>query len=187
MGNKNSTQSSDRNRLDEDIKQLEDILKAKKSAQQFVQFLSPGTLFSETSTQAVTDLKDLAFVCKEAKKINARHGASPYGFKFVDGNGKALSGTYYITGKVLKYDDIVESDTTSILRSNMKCNGWAFVVENSNSYRTTREFDVDDSVIGWDGVEVVSGNDPALKSYRKAFDTRCKNYYGGGISDNKEF
>jgi hypothetical protein len=83
----------------------------------YVEFLCPGTFFSETSTREIEEW-DTAAAAKIAKGIKARYGARPYGFRFAcrieadpipDGEGGTLdvrqktveqSGIYFIGGTV---------------------------------------------------------------------------------------
>jgi hypothetical protein len=84
---------------------------------------------------------------------------------FQDGNGKALSGVYYITGEIKKYDDIPETPQTHILKCNMRSR--PIVVENRNSYLFTSAFNEEDFICDWDGKILKSGNEPELVEYRK--------------------
>ena len=177
MSNKNSIQSSEYKRLDKEIKELEAKLKIEKAKQRFVSFSSPGSFFDENTGSSIKDPTDLAAICKKAKKIKERYNASPYGFTIVDGNGKSLSGMYFITGELSKYDDIIESVDTSILRSNMRCNDWPYIVTNTNSYKSTRSFDEKDCIVNWNGDIVIKGDSAELMKYRRAFAARRKKYY----------
>lgn len=47
----------------------------------FVEFISPGTLFSESSTKRI-DSWDTAVAIEMASEVTERYGAKPYGFQF---------------------------------------------------------------------------------------------------------
>lgn len=152
----------------------------------FVEFLSPGTLFTETTTKPIESW-DPVLAAKMAKKIKERHGARPYGFRFEerivadpidDGEGGLLSveqkttrtsGTYFLTGKVETYDDVVRraDPRERILRSNMRCNDYALVVSNTNSYLSTHPFDKEDFVVDADGNITERGDAPHWVEYRR--------------------
>lgn len=159
----------------------------------FVEFLSPGTLFSEITEKPIESWDPVA-AAKMAKKIKERHGATPYGFRFEerivadpidDGEGGKLaveqkttrtSGTYFLTGKVETYDDVVKRDDPrdSVLRSNMRCNDYALVVSNCNSYRSTHPFHEKDFVVDAEGHLVELGDAPHWVAYRKQMKKRWK-------------
>ena len=48
----------------------------------FVKFLSPGTLYSESTTLEI-DSHNVATAVEMSKNIVERHGAKPYGFQFI--------------------------------------------------------------------------------------------------------
>lgn len=164
-------------------------LKAKKK--HYVVFASPGTMFSEQTKQPIKSLSPKTAV-KMAKKVVERHGATPFGFHFSteneytpvkDDTGATVSipnrkvvesGFYWLGGKIKKYDDIPETPETSILRSNMRCNDWWLVVENTNSYRTTSQFEENHKLLNKQGVVVAKGNDPKFVAYRKKCEERKK-------------
>ncbi len=144
------------------IKNLESLLVAEKAKQLFVAFYSPGTFFCESSRKEVKskDLKDAVIL---ATKISERHGARPFGFRFEDGNGKTLSGMYYITGRVFKRDDVPDTPENNILRSNMRSR--PVCIENNNSWKYTGEFNKEDFVVDWNGNITDSGD--KYENYRK--------------------
>lgn len=149
-----------------------------KTINYYATFYSPGTLFSESSTVKVNSL-DLIEVLKKAKSISERHGAKPYGFVLEereegsvvkDGETYKLepktkweSGMHFITGTVMTLKDIPNTPENSTLRSNMKSNNYAAVVENRNSYKITMPFEKKDVVIDWSGNILDKG-----KNYCKA-------------------
>lgn len=127
--------------------------------QHFVTFLSPGTFVAEQSERGI-DSWDVEKAIKMSEEITERHGARPYGFYFttrgrseaeLDSKQKAKSGIYYLGGRVRTVED-VERDAKpdeKILLSNMKCNRYARVVENCNSWRWTAPLNDDDVVLDY--------------------------------------
>lgn len=121
--------------------------------QHFVEFLSPGTFFSESSEKQI-DSWDVKKAKKFAKNITERYGAKPYGFRFktrsrtdadLDSKVTAVSGMYYLGGDILSYDDVKNRNDPKddILLSNMRNNRYKFIIENRNSYLFTGAFDPD--------------------------------------------
>lgn len=170
-------------------KNLSDVVRG--TEEHSVEFVSPGTLFSETTTKPIESWSPEQ-ACILVKKISERHGAKPYGFRFHthkvypelrDDSGEKVklipklvktSGIYFLNGKVLKYDDIPESSETHILRSNMWCNHWFLVCERRNSYRHTVQFTEEDFVVDQDGVVLCRGNDKEFVEYRKQCEAKKK-------------
>jgi len=154
------------------------------SKKHYVTFYSPGTLFSEESSREIAEWSP-AVACKMARQIQERHGAKPYGFRFVtrlvsepidDGEGGKLevrpkevakSGLFFITGRLLKLDDIPETPETSILRDNMRCNDHPIVCENCNSWKSVLPFNRDDVLLDAAGKVLVKGSDKELDEYRR--------------------
>jgi hypothetical protein len=150
----------------------------------FVSFYSPGTMFAEQTSREI-DAWSPALACKMAQEIVERHASKPYGFRFEtrlvsdpidDGRGGKLSvdskkiaesGTYFITGEVIRLDDIPDTQENNILRSNMRCNDYPIVVENRNSWKSVQPFGEGDSIVDRDGRVLVKGSDPELVAYRK--------------------
>lgn len=125
--------------------------------QHFVTFLSPGTFVAEQTTKPI-DSWDVDEAVKMAKKIKERYGARPYGFQFstrergpndLDSKETKVSGTYYLGGKVetLKELEARNDPKEEILRSNMRCNGWAKIVTNTNSWKWTQPLQKSDTVL----------------------------------------
>jgi hypothetical protein len=123
----------------------------------YIEFLSPGTFVSE-STQKEIDSWDIEKAKKMAKSIKERHGATPYGFRFItrerkegdfDSKETKRSGIYFLGGKILTLKDIKKRNDPkdSILISNMECNGYNEVIENTNSYRSTFPFKRNDVIL----------------------------------------
>ncbi len=146
------------------IKELEKELEKEKSKEVFAELFSPGTLFCESSRIKVDSKNDIKTAIKGVKKTKERHGATPFGFRFVDGNSKALSGIYYVTGRVFRRDDIPDTKENSILRCNMISR--PVCIENNNSYRYTGEFAKEDIVVDWDGNIIDEGVN--YENYRKS-------------------
>ncbi len=154
-----------------------------------VEFLSPGTFMSEATSKAIREWDSVEAVAM-SKGIEERHGATPYGFRFKtyithdpipDGHGDFLkvepkvvakSGIYYITGTIRSIEQVVADDIADemILRSNMLCNHVAYIICNTNSYRTTMEFEAEDYVVDLDGKIVARGSDLERQAYREKID-----------------
>ncbi len=147
------------------IKELEEQLKKEKSKQLFVRFISPGTFVSETTSEEI-EKRDLKAATQRAKLIKERYNATPFGFQFTDGNGVVKGGTYYITGRLIKYDEVPNIEDNWILLSNMRNNGYPIIIENTNSYKTTTWFNEEDCIVDWDGYIIQKGDSPDLKAYR---------------------
>lgn len=148
----------------------------------YVEFISPGTLFSETSLKPIP-YWDTAAACEMANGITERHGAKPYGFRFLtrieaddvpDGQGGMLKvepkttktgPIHYLGGRVILFDEVPESE--GILRSNMRCNRHPVIIENTNSYRFTTFFGPENVIVGPDGAIVRRGDDADLIAYRE--------------------
>lgn len=73
---------------------------------------------------------------------------------------------HYLGGKVIRYDDIPDDDKNSILRSNMRCNDWPLVIENTNSWRFTGAFHEGEVICDADGSIVRRASDADLAEYR---------------------
>lgn len=139
----------------------------------FVTFISPGTLFHETTTKPI-DSWDPCAAAAMARDVVERYGAKPFGFRFStrlcsdpvdDGRGGTLevmakdvraSGIHYINGTVLSLAKVeARGDAADrILINNMKGNGISHVVEVVNGYRSCHEFRADDCIVDQDGVIV---------------------------------
>lgn len=146
-------------------------------------FFSPGTFVCEQTSRDIDSWDTVAAVALGADIVE-RHGAKPFGFQFAtyliadpiaDGEGGLLqvepreverTGTYYLGGEVLKYDDIPSTDDTRILLGNMKGNRYPLVIENRNSYRFTTFFNAKDFVVDSTGRIIRSGMDADLVAYR---------------------
>lgn len=114
----------------------------------YVIFYSPGTMVSEMTEKEI-DQFDPVLAVKMSQDIKERHGATPYGFRFLTKtmNEKDFTvktdyqpGTYFLGGKLLSLDDIPNTRENTVLRANMECNGWQYVIENTNSWKITLPF-----------------------------------------------
>jgi hypothetical protein len=150
----------------------------------YVEFFSPGSFFSETSTREISSW-DTGKAVALSKNIKERYGASPYGFRFFtqiehqpipDSEGGTLkvqpkiverSGMYYLGGELETYDDVANRNDPkeSILRSNMQGNDWWVVIVNTNSYKSVQPFDQNSFIVDDSGKVIRSGNDNDLTSY----------------------
>lgn len=126
----------------------------------FVTFLSPGTFVHETSTKPIATW-DVEQAKAMAKDIVERHGATPFAFYFttrsreetdLDSKQTAQSCTYYLGGKVETLAEVEARNDPkeSILRSNMRCNGWDRIITNTNSWKVTQPLKADDVVLDWE-------------------------------------
>lgn len=117
----------------------------------FVEFLSPGTFFSETTIKEI-DSWDVSMATIMSKNITERHNAKPYGFRFItkerkdnelDSKETETSGIYYLGGKVLSLQEVKDRNDPKdeILISNMENNNYSHIIENNNSWRFTANFD----------------------------------------------
>lgn len=125
-----------------------------------VTFYSPGTLFSETTTLPIPSW-DRELAVAMSKTVTERYGAKPYGFKFsteTDGKETARSGMHHLGGKILTLADVEarQDPRDDILLTNMRCNGWDRVIENTNSWKNTARLDPGDVVVDGDGVIVAT-------------------------------
>lgn len=150
----------------------------------YVEFLSPGTFVSESSSREI-DSWDIASAVLLSKEIDERHGAKPYGFRFTtriehspidDGEGGTLkvqpkeidrSGIYYLGGTLYTYDEVVARNDPKedILRSNMLCNDMWVIIENTNSWKFTNKFRNSDKIVDSLGRVIRAGSDPDLVEY----------------------
>lgn len=128
-----------------------------KVEKHYVIFFSPGTFVAEQSMEPV-DSWDVDAAVERAKGIRERHGATPYGFCFVtrgrgdddlDSRETARSNFYYLGGKVETLEEIEARNDPkeSILRGNMRGNGYDRVIVNDNSWRWTQPLQPTDVVL----------------------------------------
>ena len=125
----------------------------------FVNFYSPGTFVSEVSEKEI-DSWDVEQAMEMARSIKERHGATPFGFKFVtrsrgendlDSKVTDTSNMYYLGGTVRHLDFVIleNKPDEQTLIWNMKMNGWDRVIENNNSWKITQPLEKDDVVLDW--------------------------------------
>lgn len=123
----------------------------------FVDFYSPGSFVSEATRREVAAW-DVDEAVRISAEINERHGARPYGFRFVtrsraaddlDAKDTAHSGMYYLGGCVETRQEVdARNDPKEeILRSNMRINDIERIVVNDNSWRFTAELRDGDVVL----------------------------------------
>ena len=123
----------------------------------FVEFLSPGTFVSESTTTEI-DSWDVEAAVKMSKDITERHNAKPYGFRFItrergekdlDSKVTKTSGIYFLGGEIETIEEIEKRNDPKeeILRSNMRNNGYNRVIVNTNSYKITLPFTDEDHLL----------------------------------------
>lgn len=126
-------------------------------SQHYVTFYSPGTIVAETTSEPV-DAWDVEAAVARARTVHERHGATPYGFRFstrartddeLDAKQVAQSNFYYLGGRVETLEEIeARADPKeSILRGNMRGNGYDRVIVNDNSWRWTQPLQEGDVVL----------------------------------------
>ncbi len=137
-----------------------------KIVKHFATFMSPGTFVDEETTREI-DLPNPCLAVQVSATIRERYGATPYGFVLftrehdqVERAGKVFktdpvetyrSGVHFIGGDVLTLEDIPDTPDNRILRANMKGNDIERVIENKNSWRSVKPFNVGDKVVGQNG------------------------------------
>jgi len=125
----------------------------------FVEFFSPGTFVAESTVRPVEQW-DVVEAMEMARSVEERHGATPYGFRFITRERKAgeldshvadTSAMFFLGGKVLTLRQVEARNDPSdkILISNMKCNDIGRVVQNDNSYRSVQPLRKGDEVLSW--------------------------------------
>ena len=143
--------------------------------QDFVTFYSPGTLVAEQTRKPIESW-DIPTACRMAKLVVERHAARPFSFAFStdilaedidDGRGGKLrvepkeikrSGYHHLGGVVRTLADVERDNKPdeNILRSNMRCNKIAAVIECRNSYRSTHPFAPGDVLVDPDTGAVIA-------------------------------
>jgi len=125
--------------------------------QHYVIFHSPGTFVAEETRKPV-DSWDVDVAVAMARGIKERHRATPYGFCFVtrgrendelDSREIARSPTYFLGGRVETIEEVEARNDPkeSILRGNMRGNGYDRIVVNDNSWRWTQPLRPNDFVL----------------------------------------
>ena len=125
--------------------------------QHFVTFYSPGTFVNEVTTKEIDDW-DVEKAKQMAQDVKERHGATPFGFRFLtrsrnlnelDSKVTDTSNMYYLGGEVLTLAQVEAKNDPDdkILISNMKCNRYDRIIVNTNSYKYTTNFNEGDIVL----------------------------------------
>jgi hypothetical protein len=125
--------------------------------QHFVEFYSPGTFLAETTTKPI-DSWNVNQAVEMSREIMERHGARPYGFRFItreraedelDSHVSVKSGMYYLGGRIETLADVEARNDPKeqILRDNMRYNGISRIVVNDNCWRWTQPINDDDVVL----------------------------------------
>lgn len=113
----------------------------------FVTFCSPGTIVPETNEMPIGSW-DIEEAKAMACTITQRHNATPFGFFFttrsrddadLDSRQTAKSNFYYLGGRVETREEVEARNDPieSILRDNMRRNGYDKIIVNTNSWRFT--------------------------------------------------
>lgn len=127
--------------------------------QHYVTFYSPGTFVAEQTRRPV-EAWDVEAASDMARTISERHGATPYGFQFttnerkddeLDSKEVARSPFYYLGGRVETLAEVEARNDPkeSVLRTNMRANGFDRIVVNDNSWRWTQPLRPTDVVLDW--------------------------------------
>jgi hypothetical protein len=124
----------------------------------FVTFLSPGTLVSESTEKPISSW-DAELAMFMAHDIVERRGATPYAFYFtkrerrddeLDSKVVATSGLYHLGGELLTLEDVLRRfPKEKFLADNMRNNNIGQVVLNENSYRSFHVFNDGDVLLAW--------------------------------------
>lgn len=153
-----------------------------------VEFISPGTAFSEISVREIQDRNDLLTAVEMSKTIVERYGARPYAFRFFteifhppidDGEGGLLnvepkridvSEWFFLGGTILKYEDTVNKDNERLTNVmwNMRLNKEPLAVETTNGWTHVAFFGADDCVVSETAKIIRCGQDDDLLAYRTA-------------------
>lgn len=122
----------------------------------FVTFLSPGTMFTEDTTEPIESW-DSSQAMEMAHSIKERHGATPFGFYFttrerkdneLDSKEVKRSKMFYLGGEVLTLAQVKKTmPTERILIGNMENNGYAKIIVNTNSWKITQPFREGDTLL----------------------------------------
>ena len=123
----------------------------------FVTFLSPGSFVAERTTKPV-DSWDVPTAQAMAETITERYNAVPYAFYFttrargpddLDSKVTATSPFYFINCKVETLEEIVARDdpNESILRSNMRGNGYKRIAVTTRGWKWTQPLQDGDIVL----------------------------------------
>lgn len=127
--------------------------------QHFVEFVSPGTFFAETTVREIESW-DVPKAVAMSREIVERYGAKPYAFTFItrgrsetdlDSKEIARSNRYHLGGVIETIDDVRKraDPKEQILLSNMEINGWDKIVVNTNSWKSVQPLLSDDVVLDY--------------------------------------
>jgi len=125
--------------------------------QHFVTFYSPGTFVAEETTKPI-DAWDAGVALAMAKDITERYNATPYGFKFttrtradadLDSKVSATSPMHYFGVKVEHAAEVIARNlpNETILRDNMRINGWNRIVTTTQGWKCSIPLMDDDVVL----------------------------------------
>lgn len=128
-------------------------------SQHFVLFMSPGTFLPESRLVEVHSW-DVDRAVELADSIVERHGATPFGFKFVtrsrgprdlDSRETARSPTHWLGGVIETREEVEARNLPEeeTLRFNMRCNDIDRVIINTNSWRGTFPFEEGDVLLDY--------------------------------------
>lgn len=128
--------------------------------QHYVTFYSPGTIVSEQTAKPV-EAWNVDEAVAMARGIKERHGALPYGFAFstrgrkadeLDSREVARSPFYWLGGRIETLEEVEARNDPkeSILRGNMRGNGYDRIVINDNSWRFIAPFKAGDVMLDVD-------------------------------------
>lgn len=123
----------------------------------FVTFRSPGTFVAEETRKPIASW-DVDLAVAMSTDIEERHRARPYGFFFttrgrqehdLDSKEVKRSPMYYIGGKVETLEEVEarNSPDETILRANMRGNGFKRIWTSTRGRRWTQPLQDDDVVI----------------------------------------
>lgn len=125
----------------------------------FVEFFSPGTLFAESTVKPVESW-DIDAAMEMAHSIVERHGATPYGFRFItrgrtddelDAKVIEKSPFYFLGGRIETLAEVKargDARDETLIR-NMECNNIKRIITTMNGWKATNEFRDNDVVLDW--------------------------------------
>jgi hypothetical protein len=134
----------------------------------FVTFVSPGTMFPESTTQEIASW-DITQAIQMALQVTERHNAKPYAFHFTtrtrgesdfDSKETAKSPHYFLGGEVRTAAEVLAGTDPKedILRLNVSNNRIKRVITNTNSWKVTCPFEDDDVLLlPWPPVTGIEG------------------------------